>query len=289
MAKQANGGGLAPGLYVVATPIGAARDITLRALDVLAAADAIAAEDTRTLRKLLGLHGVGLAGRPIWAYHDRNGTAQRPRILAALAAGQTVALVSEAGTPLISDPGYALIRAAREAGHTVHPVPGPSAVIAALSVAGLPTDRFFFAGFAPAAAAARRRFLRGLAAVPGTLVFYESPRRINALLRDLAEQFGNDHRAVLTRELTKRFEDVMPGTLAALAEATERTPPKGEIVLLVDRPPRPHAPMTRPCDANCALNCRHPAAAMPPKPLPADIGLPRRDLYQLGLVDRRRR
>lgn len=275
-------GRLPPGLYVIATPIGAARDITLRALDVLAAADAIAAEDTRSLRKLMGLHGLSPGNRPLWAYHDRNGDRQRPRILDALAAGQAVALVSEAGTPLISDPGFALVRAARAAGHAVHAVPGPSAAIAALSVAGLPTDRFFFAGFPPPAAAARRRFVAGLANVPGTLIFYESPRRINALLRDLAEHLGNDRRTALARELTKRFEDVMQGTLASLADATEQTPPRGEIVLLVDRPATTEADdatLIAALDAERGHASRRDAVDA----VARRFGAPRRRVYRLAL------
>jgi 16S rRNA (cytidine1402-2'-O)-methyltransferase len=277
------GGRLAPGLYVVATPIGAARDITLRALDVLAAADAIAAEDTRTLRRLLGLHGLAAGGRPVWAYHDRNGAAQRPRILAALAAGKAVALVSEAGTPLISDPGFALVRAARDAGHAVHPVPGPSAVVAALSVAGLPSDRFFFAGFPPAAAGPRKRFLEELGQVPGTLVFYESPQRVHRLLGELAERFGNAHRAALARELTKRFEDVMQGTLAELAAATAATPPRGEIVLLVDRPAPPAAADDATLRAALAAEMARSSRSDAADAVARRFGLPRRRVYRLAL------
>jgi 16S rRNA (cytidine1402-2'-O)-methyltransferase len=148
-----------PGLYIVATPIGSARDITLRALDILRAADVLAAEDTRSLRHLMAIHGVALGDRPVVAYHDHNGAQMRPRLLAYLAAGKSVAYASEAGTPLVADPGYALVRDARAAGHPVTAAPGPSAAITALSIAGLPTDRFLFAGFPPTTEAARRRFL----------------------------------------------------------------------------------------------------------------------------------
>ena len=178
-------GALPPGLYFVATPIGAARDVTLRALDILAAADVLAAEDTRTLRRLMEIHGVALSGRPLVSYHDHNGAARRPQLLAALAAGQSVAYCSDAGTPLVADPGYRLVRGAADAGHPVHAVPGPSAVLAALSVAGLPTDRFLFAGFPPAQAGARRRWIDEIGAVPATVVLYESGRRVAGLLTDL--------------------------------------------------------------------------------------------------------
>jgi len=205
-----HGGGtaLGPGLYLVSTPIGAARDITLRALDVLAEADVLAAEDTRTLRHLMGIHGIPLGLREIVAYHDHNAPKARPRLLAALAEGKSVAYASEAGTPLVADPGYDLARAAGRAGYPVRPVPGASAMLAALTVAGLPTDRFLFAGFAPASGAARRTWLRDLSAVAATLVIYEAPHRIREMLADLSDIFGPDRQAALCRELTKRFEDV---------------------------------------------------------------------------------
>ncbi len=224
-----------PGLHLVATPIGAARDITLRALDVLAGADVLAAEDTRTLRHLMEIHGIALAGRPLVAVHDHNEAGATPRILGALAAGRSVAYASEAGTPLVSDPGFGLVRAAAAAGHPVHALPGPSAVLAALTVAGLPTDRFLFAGFPPAAAGERARFLAGLARAEATVVIYESPRRVARTLAEMAEAFGADRRAALCRELTKRHEDVRRAPLSDLAAALAREEVKGEIVLVVDR------------------------------------------------------
>nr|WP_247743110.1 16S rRNA (cytidine(1402)-2'-O)-methyltransferase [Phaeobacter italicus] len=222
------------GLYFVATPIGTARDITLRALDVLASADVIAAEDTRSLRKLMEIHGVPLNNRHIVAYHDHSGAGARAKLLAALDNGQSVAYASEAGMPLIADPGYDLSRAAAEAGHLVTVAPGPSAALAALTLAGLPTDAFFFAGFLPNASGARRKRLEELAAVPGTLIFYESPKRVAASLRDMAEVLG-DRPAALCRELTKKFEEIRRDTLATLATGLEDAPVKGEIVVLVDR------------------------------------------------------
>ena len=225
---------LPSGLYFVATPIGTARDITLRALDVLASADVIAAEDTRSLRKLMEIHGVPLNNRHIVAYHDHSGAGARAKLLAALDDGQSVAYASEAGMPLIADPGYDLSRAAAEAGHLVTVAPGASAALAALTLAGLPTDAFFFAGFLPNASGARRKRLEELAAVPGTLIFYESPKRVAASLRDMAEVLG-ERPAALCRELTKKFEEIRRDTLATLATGLEDAPVKGEIVVLVDR------------------------------------------------------
>ncbi|GAA6191668.1 16S rRNA (cytidine(1402)-2'-O)-methyltransferase [Phaeobacter sp. NW0010-22] len=226
---------LSPGLYFLATPIGTARDITLRALDVLASADMIAAEDTRSLRRLMEIHGVPLEGRRILAYHDHSGAGARGKILDAIAAGQSVAYASEAGMPLIADPGYDLSVAAADAGHMVTAAPGPSAVLTALTLGGLPTDSFFFAGFLPNAKSARRSRLESLRDVPGTLVFYESPKRIAASVADMAGVLGGERPAAMCRELTKRFEEVRRGSLQELAEGLEGQGVKGEIVMLVDR------------------------------------------------------
>lgn len=226
---------LGAGLYFVATPIGTARDITLRALDVLASADVIAAEDTRSLRRLMEIHGVPLDGRRILAYHDHSGAGARRKILDALSEGKSVAYASEAGMPLIADPGYDLGRQAAEAGHLVTCAPGPSAALMALTLAGLPTDAFFFAGFLPNASGARRSRIEALRDVPGTLVFYELPKRVAACLSDLAEVLGENRPAALCRELTKKFEEVRRGTLGELAAELHGQTVKGEIVLLVDR------------------------------------------------------
>lgn len=231
-AKRTN---LEPALYFLATPIGAARDITLRALDILASADVIAAEDTRSLRKLMDIHGIALDGRPLIAYHDHNGPAQRPRLLTALTEGKSVAYASEAGTPLVADPGYQLGRAVVEAGHKVISAPGPSAVLAALTVSGLPSDKFLFAGFAPNAKGARRTFMAEFRDVMATLVLYESPKRISKALADAVDVFGGDRQAVVARELTKKFEEISRGTLAELADSFSSRSVKGEIVLLIDR------------------------------------------------------
>ena len=226
---------LGPGLHFVGTPIGSARDITLRALDVLASADLIAAEDTRSLRHLMDIHGIPLGGRQVIAYHDHSGPGVRAKLVEAMAAGQSVAYASEAGMPLIADPGYDLSRAVAEAGHPVTTAPGPSALLTALTLAGLPTDAFFFAGFLPNATGARKGRLEELKAVPGTLVFYESPKRVAASLADMAGVLGGERPAALCRELTKKFEEVRRGTLAELAQSVTEAPPKGEIVLVVDR------------------------------------------------------
>ncbi|CUH54328.1 16S rRNA (cytidine(1402)-2'-O)-methyltransferase [Shimia marina] len=226
---------LQPGLYFVATPIGTARDITLRALDILASADVIAAEDTRSMKKLLEIHGVALEGRPVLSYHDHSGEGARAKLLAHLEAGRSVAYASEAGTPLIADPGYHLSVAAAEAGHLVTSAPGPSAIITALSLAGLPTDSFFFAGFLPNAKKARQSALEAVRDVPGTLVFYESPKRVAAMVADAAAVLGGARKAAVARELTKKFEEVLRGTLDELTRDLPERTIKGEIVVLIDR------------------------------------------------------
>ncbi len=273
---------LAPGLYFVATPIGAARDVTLRALDVLGAADVLAAEDTRTLRRLMEIHGVSLGDRHVLAYHDHNGAAVRPRLLAALAEGRTVAYASEAGTPLVADPGYQLGRAAAAAGHAVFAAPGASAVLAALTVSGLPTDRFMFAGFPPVAAGARARFLAELSPVPATLVLFESPKRIQRLLRDLCEALGAAREAAVCRELTKRFEEVSRGALGVLADAYADRAVKGEIVVVIDRAAPAEVGedrMEAALEAALARASVKEAAAE----VAAALGLPRRTVYQAAL------
>ncbi|WP_405109948.1 16S rRNA (cytidine(1402)-2'-O)-methyltransferase [Phaeobacter sp. BS52] len=272
---------LPSGLYFVATPIGTARDITLRALDVLASADMIAAEDTRSLRKLMEIHGVPLNGRQIVAYHDHSGAGARARLLSALEEGQSVAYASEAGMPLIADPGYDLSRAAAEEGHLVTVAPGASAALAALTLAGLPTDAFFFAGFLPNASGARRKRLEELIAVPGTLVFYESPKRIAASLRDMAAVLG-DRPAALCREITKKFEEVRRDSLLTLAEGLDQAPVKGEIVVLVDR-----ARGTSVSDGDLDSDLRAALKDNSVKDAASIVAemhnLPRRKIYQLAL------
>lgn len=220
-------------LYVVATPIGNLGDITQRALEVLRGVDAVCAEDTRHTRQLLAHYGIE---RPLVALHEHNEAELAERIVARLRAGEALALVSDAGTPLVSDPGFRLVRAAREAGVAVSPIPGACAAIAALSAAGLPSDRFVFEGFLPARAAARRERLAQLAAEPRTLVFYESAHRIGESLADFVAAFGGERRAVLARELTKLFETVLDGSLQSLLERVQHdaNQRKGEFVVLVE-------------------------------------------------------
>ncbi|MEC7761894.1 MAG: 16S rRNA (cytidine(1402)-2'-O)-methyltransferase [Pseudomonadota bacterium] len=272
---------LAPGLYLVATPIGNARDITLRALDILTSADVIAAEDTRTARKLLDIHGVQVGGRPLIPYHDHSGADGRAGIVKLLSQGKSIAYVSEAGTPLIADPGYALAREASAAGYLVTTAPGASAVPAALSLSGLPTDRYLFAGFAPSSAGARRTWLAELVRVPATLVLFESPKRIKETLGDLCEVAGADRRAAVCRELTKKFEETLRGTLGELRDALEDRTLKGEIVLVLDRGQDEVAEETM----EAAL--RRAMADMSLKDAAATVaeayGLPRRKVYQAAL------
>ncbi|MFM2042705.1 MAG: rRNA ((1402)-2-O)-methyltransferase [Pseudomonadota bacterium] len=223
-----------PGLYIVATPIGNAGDITLRALDTLKGVDAIACEDTRVTSKLLGRYGIRTTLLP---YHDHNAATMRPRILARVAGGQAVALVSDAGTPLISDPGYKLVRDAAAAGLPVTHLPGASAALTALVLSGLPSDRFLFAGFLPSKQGARRTELEGLKPVQATLVLYESAQRLADLLADAADILGGREAAV-ARELTKMFEEVRRGTLPDLAaHYAAAGPPKGEVVVVIAPPP----------------------------------------------------
>lgn len=273
---------LPPGLHLVATPIGAARDITLRALDTLAAADVLAAEDTRTLRHLMEIHGIPLGDRPLVACHDHNEREVTPRLLAAIAAGKSVAYASEAGTPLVSDPGFQLARAAIADGLPVTAAPGASAVLCALTVAGLPTDRFLFAGFPPATSAARRKFVQDLAKVPATLVFYESPKRVYQLLCELSQSLGEGRYAAVCRELTKRFEEVVRGSLGELAEAFADRDVKGEIVVLVDRAGEAAADAET-VEAALDSALRDMSVKDASALVAEAFGLPKRDVYQMAL------
>lgn len=273
---------LAAGLYLVATPIGAARDITLRALDILGAADVLVAEDTRSLRRLMEIHGVALCERPLWAYHDHNGARMRPRILDALAEGKSVVYASEAGTPMVADPGFDLARAAVAAGHPLISAPGPSAVIAALTLSGLPTDRFLFAGFLPSASGRRKTALAELAAVPATLVFYESPRRVAAMLADAAEVLGGDRPAAICREITKKFEEIRRDSLANLAAGTAGETLKGEIVVIIGRGDSGNV---KEIDLDRALEeaLERESVRDAADRVASALGLPRRKVYQRAL------
>jgi 16S rRNA (cytidine1402-2'-O)-methyltransferase len=269
---------LESGLYVVATPIGNLRDITLRALDVLAQADLVLCEDTRVTGKLL--HAYGISAK--LERHDEHAAERaRPRALAALAEGKRVVLVSDAGTPLISDPGYRLVREASAEGYAVIPIPGASALIAGLSAAGLPTDRFLFAGFPPPKSAARRTFLEELAGIRTTLVFYEGGSRLADSLSDMVSVLG-DREAVVCRELTKLYETIYRGPLSALAADPALDAPRGEIVIMVG-PGRETEASAADADAALAdaLTRLKPAEAA--SEVAKALGLPRRDLYRRAM------
>src|SRR5262245_18466917 len=271
---------LAGGLYVVATPIGHLGDITLRALEVLAAADVIACEHTRVTRKLTDRYGITAR---LTAYHDHNAAAMRPKLLARLAAGVAVALVSDAGTPLISDPGYRLVRAAREAGHAVTTIPGASAVLAALAVAGLPTDRFFFEGFLPPKQAARRTRIAELANIPATLILFETGPRIAAALADLAAGLG-ERAAAVCRELTKLHEEVLHGDLATLARVyTAQDAARGEIVVVI-APPTADQPEAGELDARLREALGRASVKDAVAEVAEALRLSRRDVYRRALA-----
>ncbi len=221
-----------PGLHLVATPIGNLGDITLRALETLAGVDVIACEDTRITRRLTERYGISA---PLASYHEHNAATARPKILERLAQGAAIALVSDAGTPLISDPGFKLVREVASAGFSVVALPGPSSVLVALAVAALPTDRFFFEGFLPPKQAARRARLAELARIDATLVLFESGNRVQDTLRDLADSMGDRHAAVC-RELTKLHEEVRRAPLAELAQLADALETRGEFVLVIGPP-----------------------------------------------------
>src|SRR3954467_12366333 len=272
---------LPAGLYIVATPIGNLRDITLRALEILAAADLVACEDTRVTRKLFDHYGLSA---PLIAYHDHNAEAARPKILDKLAAGGAVALVSDAGTPLISDPGYRLVRAAAEAGHPVTAAPGPSAALMALTVAGLPTDRFFFEGFLPAKETARRARIADLARIPATLVLFESGPRLAATLADLAAGFG-PREAAVARELTKLHEEVRRGDLATLAaDYAAGAETRGEIVIVIAAPPATEQPSAADIDALLHAALARTSVKEAVAEVAAATGEPRRAVYTRALA-----
>lgn len=273
---------LSAGLYLCAVPIGNARDVTLRTLDILASADVIAAEDTRTARKLMDIHGVPIGDRPMVAYHDHSGEGVRARLMEQVRAGKSVAYVSEAGTPLVADPGYKLAADMRAADLPLTAAPGASAVLTALTVSGLPSDAFHFAGFLPNAASARRAGLEKLRDVDATLVLYESPKRIAGLVGDVVTTMGAERMVVICRELTKKFEEVLRGSAADLAETLKDRTLKGEIVVLIARSTKK---ATDPSDVKsllrtALLSMRIKDAA---NAVAGATGLPRRDVYQMAL------
>jgi 16S rRNA (cytidine1402-2'-O)-methyltransferase len=273
---------LAPGLYLVATPIGNLGDITFRALETLAAADMIACEDTRVTHRLLERYGISSTLSP---YHEHNAQAARPKILERLAQGAAIALVSDAGTPLISDPGYKLVRAALEAGHRVTALPGASSVLGALAAAGLPTDRFFFEGFLPAKQVARRTRIGELAGIPATLVLFETGPRLANALADLAAAFGQ-REAAICRELTKLHEEIRRGDLAALAAAyAQGGETRGEFVIVV-APPSAQAAMPDAADVDDLLRRALADASLKDavSAVAEVTGMARREVYQRALL-----
>jgi 16S rRNA (cytidine1402-2'-O)-methyltransferase len=270
---------LPAGLYIVATPIGNLSDMSPRAADMLRQADVIAVEDSRVTAKLLAHIGVK---RPMLPYHDHNAERVRPELLARMRE-EAVALVSDAGTPLISDPGYKLVRDAREAGIAVTTAPGPCAAIAALTLAGLPTDRFLFLGFLPAKAAARESALREVAAVRATLILYESGPRLGATLAALGEVLG-DRDAAVVREISKRFEETTTGTLASLADRYRNAPPKGEIVIVVGPPGDVAAPDEEEIDAALRQAMTRLSPSRAAAEVAATLGVPKRQAYERALA-----
>jgi 16S rRNA (cytidine1402-2'-O)-methyltransferase len=277
--KSGGAADLSPGLYVTATPIGNARDITLRALDVLTGCDVIAAEDTRVTSKLLSIYGIS---KPLTAYNDHNGARERPRLIARLKHGGRIALVSDAGTPLVSDPGYKLVREALAEGIPVHAIPGASATLTALALAGLPTDRFLFAGFLPNKGGERATVLAGLKPIRATLIFFESAQRLAESLAQMYAVLG-DRAVAVTRELTKLHEEVRRGTLAILAPRyAEEPPPRGEVTILVGPPPEGETDFAR---VDALLG--HALPFMPVKAAAAMIaealGINRKEVYERAL------
>ena len=274
-------GGLKSGLYVVATPIGNAKDITLRALDVLMQADKVYCEDTRITKKLFSLHGIQ---RKPDSYHEHSSDNVRAEILHHLENGLTVALVSDAGTPLISDPGYRLVKEARDAGQEVFSVPGASSPIAALSISGLPSDRFLFAGFLPTKSAARQTALGELVDIPVTLVLFESAKRLTGLLKDI-DAVMPDREAAICREMTKAYEEVLVGAPAELIETLDaNASARGEVVVLI-HPPTARKRMS---EADVLVSLRVALQSQPLKTAAARVaalsGWSRRDVYQLALT-----
>jgi 16S rRNA (cytidine1402-2'-O)-methyltransferase len=272
---------LTPGLHLVATPIGNLGDVTLRALAALAGADLIACEDTRITRKLLDRYAIAT---PLTPYHEHNAEKVRPRLLRQLSEDAAIALVSDAGTPLISDPGYKLVRAAREAGHPVNALPGPSAVLAALTVAGLPTDQFFFVGFLPPKQAARRARVAELARIPGTLVLFETGPRIAETLADLAAGLGAQREAALCRELTKLHEEVRRGDLATLAQSAVAGEARGEMVLVVGPSSAPEQLTAEDADVLLRAALRRGSVKDAVADVAEATALPRRELYRRALA-----
>ncbi len=280
VAEELESATLAPGLYIVATPIGNLRDITLRALDTLRAADLVLAEDTRVTRKLFARYDIK---RPLSRYDEHNAAAIQPALLKRLGQGEAIALVSDAGTPSVSDPGQRLAVAAIAAGYAVYPVPGPSAVLAGLVASGLPTERVLFIGFLPPRRAARLKALVEVKNVRATLVIFEAPQRLHAALTDIAEIFG-PRPAAVARELTKRFEETRRGSLPELAEAYAQSAPRGEIVIVIAPPAEDEATIPVDLDSTIKSALANGSLRTAVDQIAADSGLPRRVVYERALA-----
>ena len=274
---------LRPGLTLLATPIGNARDVTLRTLDALRDADVLACEDTRMARRLMDMHGIALGSRPLIAYHEHNAAQATPRLLEFIAEGARVVYLSDAGTPIVADPGYRLAKAVIEAGGGLSATPGPCAAIMALTLSGLPSDRFTFGGFSPSRSGQRQTFFREFIGAPGTLIFYESPRRLAASLGDMKTVFGARDAAV-ARELSKTFEEVRRGSLSELSDHyAEAGAPKGEVVVLIG--PAAVAPPTE----EALDEALHKALADmslkdAARSVSEALGLPRKQVYERALA-----
>lgn len=274
---------LKPGLTLLATPIGNSRDVTLRTLDALRDADVIACEDTRMARRLMDLHGISLGSRPLIAYHEHNAAQAAPRLMELIEGGARVVYLSDAGTPIVADPGYRLAKTVIEAGEPLSATPGPCAAIMALTLSGLPSDRFTFGGFSPNRSGQRQNFFRDFERAPGTLIFYESPRRLAVSLKDMETVFGSRDAAV-ARELSKAFEEVRRGSLTELAaHYSEAGAPKGEVVVLVgpadDTPPSAETLDDALRDALAEMSVKDAA-----KMVSEALGLPRKQVYERALA-----
>lgn len=274
---------LRPGLTLLATPIGNARDITLRTLDALRDADAIACEDTRMARRLMDMHGVALGQRPLIAYHEHNAAQATPRLMALINEGARVVYLSDAGTPIVADPGYRLAKSVIEVGGGLSATPGPCAAIMALTLSGLPSDRFTFGGFSPTRSGQRQNFFREFAQAPGTLIFYESPRRLAAALADMRAVLG-ERDAAVARELSKSFEEIRRGSLDDLAAHYEEAgAPKGEVVVLIG--PASHTPPSAETlddalrDALSEMSVKDAT-----RTISETLGLPRKQVYERALA-----
>lgn len=272
-----------PGLYLVATPIGSARDITLRALDVLAKADVIAAEDTRSAQRLMSIHGLSLSGRRLMSYHDHNGDEQRPALLRMLKDNKSVCLLSEAGSPLIADPGWKLAHEVRQVGLPVHVVPGASSVIAALQISGMPSDKFMFVGFLPSQAGPRSSLLAELVEIQATLICFETSRRLTKTLADIRDIMGAAREVAVCREITKKFEEVWQGSVEEILARATASPVKGEIVILIKKAARKDISME-----SIATDLREALSVMSIRDAAKTVAqmhsIKQRDVYQLALT-----